>query len=189
MLAMTSLKLNEIHCPSPDVYIHGLVEDDARIHLAWRHLPIGDSNLTNWLENWPIAQAELAQLPIEGAKKLVSELLLAERNATTEMRLIALVLDAQGLPVNGGGLHTGDHVYRWLKNLSPGQTVLLDCGVGGLSPQGLPDAQSRIPVPDVSAHILASSADTPGAEIERLAVSCTSSDEGVFWRVLNLTVS
>ena len=185
MLAMTSLKLNEIHCPSPDVYIHGLVEDDARIHLAWRHLPIGDSNLTNWLENWPIAQAELAQLPIEGAKKLVSELLLAERNATTEMRLIALVLDAQGLPVNGGGLHTGDHVYRWLKNLSPGQTVLLDCGVGGLSPQGLPDAQSRIPVPDVSAHILASSADTPGAEIERLAVSCTSSDEGVFWRVLN----
>lgn len=60
------------------------------------------------------------------------------------MRLIALVLDAQGLPVNGGGLHTGDHVYRWLKNLSPGQTVLLDCGVGGLSPQGLPDAQSRI---------------------------------------------
>lgn len=181
MLAMTSLKLDEIRSPSPDVYIHGLVDEDVHIHLAWRHLPAGDADLTGWLESWPVTSAEKAQLPIEAARKLLQKLLPTEPISTGQANVLSLVLDAQGLPVEGRTLRSGDHVYRWLSRLSAGQTVLLDHRLGGLSPQGLPDAESTADVPDVSARVLSDSFDMPGAVYEQLPVSCTADDEEALW--------
>jgi CRISPR-associated endonuclease/helicase Cas3 len=57
MLSMTSLRLDEIGCPGPDVFIHGLVEEDAEIRLAWRELPSRGADFAEWLDAWPLDAA------------------------------------------------------------------------------------------------------------------------------------
>lgn len=152
MLAMTSLRLDEIKCPAPTHFIHGLVQDRAELHLAWRELPSAESNFTTWLEACPLAQQELAKLPLDAARKLLTTRLNAAVQADpASPRLIALALDAQGLPSNQPPFIAGMHAYRWVNALRPESVVLLACHAGGLNAQGLPSDDAAQAVPDVCA--------------------------------------
>lgn len=183
MLAMTSLRLDEIQCPAPDVYIHGLVEDEAQVQLAWRHLPQRNTDLGAWLESWPLSPVETARLPLEAAQKLLRTRLSDEHVAAADARVLAVALDAQGLPLTGTALRQGDNIHRWINQLRAGQTVLLDCALGGLNAQGLPSSEAATTVPDVSAAVLARSVDMPGAAYTRLHLICHCTDDETLWSV------
>lgn len=183
MLSMTSFRLDEIQCPQPDVYIHGLVEDDAQIGIAWRELPRAGSDFNQWLEVWPLMPAEMARMPIEAVQRLIRTLLLADAADSVSDGLIALVLDAQGLPVAGGEFAHGQHVNRWVFGLRPGQTVLLASQLGGLNSQGLPTPDATEPVADVSALSHAGLPELPNAMLLRLNVFLSRTDDGTVWSV------
>lgn len=185
MLSMTSLRLDEVRCPPPDIYIHGLVEDDAQINLAWRELPRSGSDLGQWLDVWPLMPAELARLPIGGAQRLLQTVLMADAEGThTAEGPLAMVLDAQGLPIAGGAFAHGDRVNTLVYGLKPGQTVLLASQLGGLNAQGLPTPEATQPVADVSALTMAGLADMPGASTVCLAVSLDRGDDGNLWSLV-----
>ena len=185
MLSMTSLRLDELRSPSPDVFIHGLVEDDAELSLAWRHLPNAGADLAEWLDVWPVAPVECAKLPIEVARRLLRERLIALQEG--HIGVLATALDAQGLPVSAdSALVPGMRVDRWLNRLRPGGIVLLAPAVGGLNDQGIPSLDSARLVPDVSAGFT----DANGLQrvaVRSLPISCHRTDDGSLWRSDDLT--
>jgi len=184
MLSMTSLRLDEVRCPPPDIYIHGLVEDDAQISIAWRELPRSGSDLGQWLDAWPLMPAEVARMPIGPAQRLLQTKLMAHADeAGLSDGPLALVLDAQSLPVTGSEFAHGERVNRWVFGLRPGQTVLLASHLGGLNAQGLPMPEATQPVTDVSALSMVGLADMPGASAVCLAVRLHRSDDGNVWTV------
>lgn len=184
-LSMTSLRLDELGCPSPDVFIHGLVEEDADLKLAWRDLPRIGTDVAEWLDVWPIAQVEQAKLPIDAARRLIVDRLMAAQRS--ESGALAVALDSQGMPASDDSvLVAGMAVYRWANRLRPGSIVLLSSEVGGLNAQGIPSASSVEPVQDVSAGFT----DANGLErvtVRRLSVSCHMGDDGIEWRSGELT--
>lgn len=189
MLSMTSFRLDEIRCPQPDVYIHGLVNEDAQIGLAWRDLPREGSDFAAWLDVWPLMPAEVARLPIEAAQRLLQKLLFAEERTDAVAGLLAVTLDGQGLPVTGGEFAPGSHVFRWTNRLKPGQTVLLASRLGGLNVQGLPTAEADQPVADVSALSLAGQPEWPYARIEQLDLSLVVTEDGPVWTAVKPTLA
>lgn len=180
LLSMTSLRLDELRSPSPDVFIHGLVADQADIRLAWRRLPTATADFVEWLDVWPVAPMETAKLPIEAARKLLGDRLLA--SVDSQCGVLAVALDAQGLPTFGEALLVhGMRVDRWINRLRPGAIVLLSSDVGGLDAQGIPSAASSEAVPDVSTGF----SDGNGmqrVDVQRLHVTCHCSDDGTEWR-------
>jgi CRISPR-associated endonuclease/helicase Cas3 len=181
MLSMTSFRLDEIRCPQPAVYIHGLVDDDAQVGVAWRQLPRAGSDCNAWLDVWPLAPAEVARLPMEAAQKLLQKILFDDERTRVVDGLLAMALDGQGLPVAGGEFSAGQHVYRWIQRIRPGQTVLLASELGGLNKQGLPTADALEPVDDVSALSLAGQPEWPNARMEQLDVRLDVTEEGPVW--------
>jgi CRISPR-associated endonuclease/helicase Cas3 len=185
MLAMTSMRLDELGCPSPDVYIHGLVDEDAQVQLAWRYLPRAGSNFNQWMDAWPLNPTETARLPLEAAQKLLRHLFVIQRANATGDSPWALILDGQGQPTEAPAFHEGDQAYRWTNRLRPGQTVLLNQVLGGLNTQGQPSSDSNDPVNDVSAQVMAQAEGTPGACIVNVSVSFSYGEEGAVWRVVD----
>jgi CRISPR-associated endonuclease/helicase Cas3 len=179
LLGMTSLRLDEQRSPSPDVFIHGLVEDTAELNLAWRDLPRPEADFTEWLDVWPLAPAELGKLPIEPARKLLRERLFAAQEA--HAGVLAVALDSQGMPASTEPvLLPGMSVVRWVNRLRPGAIVLLSSGIGGLNPQGIPSATSSEAVADVSWGFT----DANGlqrVQVQKLAVTCRIAEDGMEW--------
>ena len=180
MLSMTSLRLDELRCPAPDVYIHGAVEEEPEVLLAWRQLPAPHASLVDWLDAWPLGPAETARLPLEAARKFLGELLLSEP-AQALSGTLAVLLDPQGLPVTDhAALRAGEQVNRWARGLRGGGVVLLSSAVGGVSQTGLPSLTAHPWASDVSVGLV----DAEGIQRFALvseAVSCSVSDEGVTW--------
>jgi CRISPR-associated endonuclease/helicase Cas3 len=177
MLSMTSLRLDELGCPGPDVYIHGLVDDDAQLQLAWRHLPAPGADLGEWLDRWPVLPAECAKLPLDAARRLLERRL---ASLPAGERLLAVALDPQGQPVAVEPVpRPGQRLRSWLYRLRPGGTVLLDCGVGGLNPQGLPAPDAADAVMDVSA---ACRVEYPPARVQAFELRCRLEDERPLWQ-------
>ncbi len=187
MLSMTSLRLDEIRSPSPAVFIHGLVDEEADVALAWRDLPRPTAEFGDWLDVWPLAAAELAKMPIEPARRFLRERLMACQDGS--IAVLAAALDAQGLPISDDALlKPGMPVNRWVGRLRPGTTVLLASEVGGLTPQGVPSPESADPVPDVSAGF----ADANGMrrlEVRRIDLTYSPTEEGAQWRSGRLSAS
>ena len=187
MLSMTSLRLDELRSPSPDVFIHGLVDDDADLALAWRHLPGADADFTEWLDLWPVAPVETAKLPLEAARRLLLERLFALQDAHSGV--LAIALDAQGLPLSAEALSMpGMRIDRWVKRLRPGGIVVLAPAVGGLNAQGIPSAESGNPVQDVSTGFT----DANGMQREAvrlIQVSCHRGDDSTEWHCEELSAA
>lgn len=180
LLAMTSLRLDEVGCPVPEVFIHGIVEDRAEIRLAWRQLPRSGSDFASWLDAWPIAADEMARLPLEEARRLLLTRLMAYRESGDD--ILAIALDAQGLPQAKTPFLTGDmNISRWLYRLRPDSTVLLPTSAGGLTAaHGIPSSDADTLVADVSAEFT----DPGGIEraaVQSFAVSCLRDDEACEW--------
>jgi CRISPR-associated endonuclease/helicase Cas3 len=185
MLSMTSLQLDELGCPSPDVFIHGLVEANAELGLAWRDLPSAGADFAEWLDVWPIAPREIARLPIDAARRFLSERLSAA--GTDYGQVLAVALSAQGLPIaEDARLMPGARVDRWIRRLRPGSIVLLSKAVGGLTGQGIPSATSVGPAPDVSFGFTDANGMYRQA-IRQLTITVHRDDEGALWRHEALT--
>lgn len=177
MLAMTSLTLDEIGAPPPDVFIHGLVDEDTEVRLAWRHLPDLRADWADWLDAWPVSRHETAKLPIGAARNLLDKLLQQQPRDGTGP--VAALLDAQGMPVAGGVLLAGERHWRWLNRLRGGAIVLLRPDLGGLA-SGLPGVEHVAPVDDVSTgHVDANGLQRDSSGL--LQVHCQRSDVHTVW--------
>lgn len=183
MLAMTSLRIDELRCPAPDVYIHGLVEEDPRIHLAWRRFPRQGADLHAWLDALPLTPGEMAPAPLEAASRLLRTRLTTGRSVDGVDRAWAMILDRQGAPLEDAIFGAGDRLQAWLRKLQPGVTVLLESGIGGLSVRGLPDAEICSEASDVSMPLLSQSADMPEAACLSLTLAVEIDDDGERWRL------
>lgn len=160
MLSMTSLRLDELGCPAPEVYIHGIVDDEPQVNLAWRRLPAPGADLAEWLDRWPVVPAECARLPIDSARRLLSQRF---DEALPALTPVAIALDPQGQLAGGDAvLSPGMRWSAWVRRLRPGSTVLLATAVGGLNPQGLPAPDASGAVSDVSALVTAGSGQSRG---------------------------
>lgn len=178
MFSMTSLRLDQLRCPSPDVFIHGVVEEDAQLNLAWRRLPAAGADLAEWLDVWPMLPAELAKLPIDPARRMLKERLLSVQAG--DGHLLAIALDGQGMPTGDEPmLLVGARVERWVNRLRPGLTVLMTCNAGGLTMQGQPSALAAETVADVSCGGALLVSDR--TEIRSIAVAHRVADESSEW--------
>jgi CRISPR-associated endonuclease/helicase Cas3 len=188
MLSMTSLSLGELRCPAPDVFIHGVVEADADVYLAWRGLPAPPSDVSDWLDAWPVVPAELAKLPIGAARDFLRACMQRADRIMTDCRL-AIVLDAQGAPDAGFRIvETSQGDTRWIYRIRPGAILLLSTQVGGLSTQGLPSAEADAPVTDVSAGFV-DAAGVERVEVRSVAMECVHAEEVVQWRAGELVAA
>ncbi|MGF6409382.1 type I-G CRISPR-associated helicase/endonuclease Cas3g [Paraburkholderia sp. MM5482-R1] len=185
MMSMTSLRLHQLGCPAPDIFIHGLVDEDADLALVWRDLPDARADFTEWLDVWPISPREVARVPIDVARRLLNERLVV--TGTEAGETVAVALDAQGLPVpEDPRLTRGARANRWIARLRPGSVVLLSKVVRGLTGQGIPSATSVDPVLDVSTGFT----DVNGMfrqAIRQLHVTAHLDEEGTVWRHEDLT--
>lgn len=178
MLSMTSLRLDELGCPAPEVYIHGIVDDEPHVGLAWRRLPAAGADLAEWLDRWPVVPAECARLPIENARSLLSRRL---EQAPPEITILAIALDPQGQLAAGDAVLTRGMLWSpWIRRLRPGSTVLLSNAVGGLNPQGLPGADEAGAVSDVSAVVTVGPGQSRGLVLS-FVVRSMITEERVRW--------
>lgn len=180
MLAMTSLRLDEIRCPSPEVFIRGLVDEEAELKLAWRQLPMEGTDFAAWLDAWPLLPTEQAKLPLEAAQRVLREVLMRAQQGQSGP--LAVALDAQGLPAaDQSVLMPGMRVDPWIRSLRPGSVALLSSALGGLNGQGLPSIETVDAVPDVSFGFT----DADGMEriaVRRIEVEAVPGEDGLEWR-------
>lgn len=149
--AMTSLRLDALRVPAPDLFLHGLDDEDRDVELVWRDFPGDAARLADWFEAWPVLRQERARLPIYQARELV-EVLWQRAQAGKDARPAFVVLDGQGRLIDDGVFSTQDALRAIERRVQPGRTLVLRPDLGGLSVTGLPDATQSAVVADVSAE-------------------------------------
>ncbi|NMF96138.1 type I-U CRISPR-associated helicase/endonuclease Cas3 [Aromatoleum toluolicum] len=149
--SMTALRLDALRVPPPDIFLHGLDDEDHDVDLVWRTLPADTAQLTDWLEAWPVLAHERAKLPLHKARDLIEAVLKRAGHDDHRHRAV-LVLDSQGRVVEHEPVTTDRSLRGLMRLVVPGRTVIIRDELGGLSPAGLPDIDSIAPVVDVSAE-------------------------------------
>lgn len=149
--SMTTLRLDDLRVPPPDIFLHGLDDEDRDVDLVWRTLPSDITQLTDWLEAWPVLAHERAKLPVHKARDLL-EAVLRRADHDEHGAPGALVLDSQGRIIEAAPRAADDSLRGLMRRVVPGRTIMIRNDLGGLSPTGLPDVDSVASVLDVSAE-------------------------------------
>lgn len=149
--AMTSLRLDALRVPAPDIFLHGLDDEDRDVELVWRNFPYDAARLADWFEAWPVLHHERARLPIYQARDLV-EVLWQRAQGDKDAQPAFAVLDGQGRLIDDGVFSTQDALRAIERCIQPGRTLIIRPDLGGLSVTGLPDAAQSAVVAEVSAE-------------------------------------
>ncbi len=149
--AMTALRLDALRVPAPDLFLHGLDDNDLDVDLVWRQFPGDAARLPDWFEAWPVLRHEHARLPLFKARNLIEALWASVQRQDADAPAF-VILDSQGRVIEGGVFTGRNELRRIERQVAPGRTVVIRQNIGGLSPAGLPDAEHLGEVSDVSAE-------------------------------------
>ncbi len=149
--AMTALRLDALRVPAPDLFLHGLDDNDLDVDLVWRQFPCDAARLPDWFEAWPVLRHERARLPLFKARNLIEALWAGAHRQDADAPAF-VILDSQGRVIEGGVFTGRNELRRIERQVAPGRTVVIRQNLGGLSPAGLPDAEHLGEVSDVSAE-------------------------------------
>ena len=149
--AMTALRLDALRVPAPDLFLHGLDDNDLDVDMVWRQFPGDAARLPDWFEAWPVLRHERARLPLFKARNLIEALWASVQRQDADAPAF-VILDSQGRVIEGGVFTGRNELRRIERQVAPGRTVVIRQNIGGLSPAGLPDAEHLGEVSDVSAE-------------------------------------
>ena len=149
--AMTALRLDALRVPAPDLFLHGLDDNDLDVDLVWRQFPDDTARLPEWFEAWPVLRHERARLPLFKARSLIEALWAGAQRQDAAVPAF-VILDGQGRVIEGGVFSGRNELRHAERQVTPGRTVVIHHNIGGLSRAGLPDAEHLREVSDVSAE-------------------------------------
>ncbi|MBS1189673.1 MAG: cas3 [Rhodocyclaceae bacterium] len=150
--AMTTLCLDALRVPAPDLFLQALDEEDRDVDLIWRVFPHDEACLADWFDAWPVLRHERARLPVFKARALL-EALWPRALQHAGHDIAVAILDSQGRLEAGGAFAGYADLRTLMRSAIPGKTLVIRNDLGGLTGAGLPDGNCHEPVADVSTQM------------------------------------